>query len=68
MKVICKKPVFHKLGGVNAGLEYLGTSRLTLNKTYDVISASLHLYLIIDDSGNKKWYELMVDFCISYNL
>lgn len=29
---------------------------LTIDKIYDVIAISLVDYLIIDDSGNRRWY------------
>lgn len=47
MKVICK----------NVKLLRVKDNILTIDKIYDTISISMEQFLIIDDSGSKRWYN-----------
>lgn len=54
MKVICR---FSDLPSER--LEVINSSHvLTSEKIYDVIQKSMNQYLIIDDTGNKRWYNI----------
>ena len=54
MKVICRFSDFEI-----ERLEVINSSHvLTYNKIYDVIQKNMNQYLIIDDTGNKRWYNI----------
>lgn len=54
MKVICRFSDFEI-----ERLEVINSSHvLTYNSIYDVIQKSMNQYLIIDDTGNKRWYNI----------
>ena len=54
MKVICR---FSDIA--IECLEVINSSHvLTSDKMYDVIQKSMNQYLIIDDTGNKRWYNI----------
>jgi ATP-dependent protease HslVU (ClpYQ) peptidase subunit len=58
MKVICRFSDF-EIERLEVMVLLQNSSHvLTYNSIYDVIQKSMNQYLIIDDTGNKRWYNI----------